>query len=82
MTDNGTLVAALRILARDIQSEDGIANAAIAEAADRIEALRIALADAINRPLGVEPDSATGLVTPDEMRAAILRRPLSQRGRD
>jgi hypothetical protein len=38
-TDNATLISALRILARDIQSEDGIANAAIAEAADRIEKL-------------------------------------------
>jgi hypothetical protein len=33
------LVHSLRILARDIQSEDGVANAAIAEAADRLEAL-------------------------------------------
>lgn len=32
-----TLIAALRILARDIQSGDGVANAAIAEAADRLE---------------------------------------------
>lgn len=38
-TDNATLIAALRILANDIQSEDGIANACIAEAADRIEEL-------------------------------------------
>jgi len=45
-TDSETLVAALRILARDIQSEDGVANACIAEAADRIEELedRIAVA--------------------------------------
>ena len=35
-----TLIAALRVLARDIQSEDGVANAAIAEAADRMEELR------------------------------------------
>ena len=34
-----TLVAAMRILARDIQSGDGVANAAIAEAADRLEEL-------------------------------------------
>ena len=27
----------MRILARDIQSQDGVANAAIAEAADRLE---------------------------------------------
>lgn len=31
-----TLIAAMRILARDIQSGDGVANAAIAEAADRL----------------------------------------------
>lgn len=45
-TDSVTLVAALRILARDIQSDDGVANACISEAADRIEELedRIAIA--------------------------------------
>jgi len=35
-----TLIAAMRILARDIQSGDGVANAAIAEAADRLEELQ------------------------------------------
>ena len=39
-TDTNTLIKALRILARDIDSEDGIANAAIAEAADRLEKLQ------------------------------------------
>ena len=34
-----TLIQAMRILAADIQSEDGVANAAIAEAADRMEEL-------------------------------------------
>ena len=34
-----TLASALDILARDIQSEDGIANAAIAEAAQRLRDL-------------------------------------------
>jgi len=34
-----TLIAALRILAAEIQSPDGVANAAIAEAADRLEEL-------------------------------------------
>lgn len=38
-TSDKILVAALRILVRDIQSGDGIANACIAEAADRIEEL-------------------------------------------
>jgi hypothetical protein len=38
-TDNDILISALRILADDIQSEDGVANACISEAADRIEEL-------------------------------------------
>ena len=36
-SDTETLIKALEILARDIQSEDGIANAAIAEAAQRLK---------------------------------------------
>lgn len=36
-TDDQTLISALRILARDIISSDGVANAAIAAAADRLE---------------------------------------------
>ena len=36
MTETKTIIEALRVLARDIQSEDGVANAAIAEAADRL----------------------------------------------
>lgn len=34
-----TLIAALRILAKDIPSQDGVANAAIDEAADRMVAM-------------------------------------------
>jgi len=34
-----TIISALRVLANDIQSGDGVANAAIAEAADRMEEL-------------------------------------------
>lgn len=37
MTSTPTLISALRILSKDIQSGDGVANAAIAEAADRME---------------------------------------------
>ncbi len=37
ITTTETLVAAMRALANDIQSEDGVANAAIAEAAQRLE---------------------------------------------
>ena len=38
-TTDATLIAALRILARDIQSEDGVANACLLEAAARLEEL-------------------------------------------
>lgn len=38
-TETKTIIEALRILAGDIFSEDGIANLAIAEAADRMEEL-------------------------------------------
>ena len=38
-SSSATLVSAMRILANDIQSDDGVANAAIREAADRIEQL-------------------------------------------
>ena len=34
-----TIIAAMRILAEDIHSEDGVANAAIREAADRLQEL-------------------------------------------
>ena len=38
-TSTPTLIAAMRALARDIESPDGIANAAILEAAERLEQL-------------------------------------------
>lgn len=40
-----TLIAAMRILARDIQSGDGVANAAISEAADRLEEQQARIAE-------------------------------------
>ncbi len=40
MSDTTTLVRALRILARDIHCDDGIATQCIAQAADEIERLR------------------------------------------
>jgi uncharacterized protein (UPF0147 family) len=39
-TNTDTLIKALRILANDIQSDDGVANATIVEAADRLHELR------------------------------------------
>lgn len=38
-TPTETIIAALRVLARDIQSGDGVANSAINQAADRMEEL-------------------------------------------
>jgi hypothetical protein len=38
-TDDATLIKAVRILARDIQSGDGCANACLLEAAARLETL-------------------------------------------
>ena len=35
-TSTETLIAAMHILSQDIQSEDGVANAAVAEAAERL----------------------------------------------
>ena len=35
-TSTETLIAAMRILSSDIQSDDGVANAAVAEAAERL----------------------------------------------
>ena len=39
-TETGVLAEALRLLSRDIQSEDGVANMAIAEAAERLMELQ------------------------------------------
>jgi hypothetical protein len=38
-TDDATLAGAMFVLANDIQSEDGVANAAIREAGERIQQL-------------------------------------------
>ena len=44
-TDTLILIKAMRRLANDIQSDDGVANAAIAEAAERLEELRSKVLD-------------------------------------
>ena len=44
-TDTLILIKAMRRLADDIQSDDGVANAAVAEAADRLEELRSKVLD-------------------------------------
>ena len=45
------------------------------EADAEVERLRVALADAIRRPMGVIPNSADGLVTQKELDEAEMRRP-------
>jgi len=57
VTDPKIMVHALRILARDIESEDGVANICIAEAADMLEAYadvpgRADFGREINKPRG------------------------------
>jgi hypothetical protein len=42
---------------------------------ERIFKLKIALADAVRRPMGVHPDSMQGLITQEEVDAAEERRP-------
>jgi predicted nuclease with TOPRIM domain len=56
-TDTNTLIDAMRILANEIESEDGVANAAIAEAADRLEQLQTQLSAAKR---GMDSASAAG----------------------
>ncbi len=42
-SSTNTIIFALRILSREIQSSDGVANGAIAEAADRMEEMKAEL---------------------------------------
>ena len=58
-TKTETLIAAMRILARDIHSGDCVANAAIVEAADRLEELK-AECDALLVALTRIDDTAKG----------------------
>ena len=55
-SETKTLAAALRVLAVEIQSEDGIASAAIFEAAERLEQLEKALRDIENLHYGWDGD--------------------------
>ena len=52
-----TLIGAMRILSQDIQGGDGTANAAILEAAERLEVLEAAFHDAVKHPKGSIPIS-------------------------
>lgn len=65
---------ALRILADQIKVPDNVPAARLRDAATMIETMSIATADAVRRPMGVVPDSATWL-TNEELEAAEQRRP-------
>ena len=59
-TDDKTLIAALRILAAEIRSDDGVANACIAEAADRLEELAPCFPSPFAKPF-TNPASGMGI---------------------
>ncbi len=64
-----TLILGLRALARDVQCGDGVANAAILEASQRLEALSNAIEDIRDSALVVARRSADYLSTMlDELR--------------
>lgn len=63
-----------RRLVRNVRKMNEVGHANPASMADEIARLRIALADAIRRPLGVIPDSAVGLVSDADLDAAEARR--------
>lgn len=69
-SSNAILIGALRTLARDIQSQDGMANAAIAEAADQMEMMKKLLeraADIIHYQYPSEPSTIKWLADTKEI---------------
>jgi hypothetical protein len=72
-SSSATLVSAMRILANDIQSDDGVANAAIREAADRIEQLEAKLKQ-VHKDYGCEIRDPCGTIWEycDLMRAKAI----------
>ena len=60
-TDDATLISAVRILARDIQSGDGCANACLLEVASRLETLveeRRSITTLLQKVESLEADNA------------------------
>ena len=80
-TSTETLVSAMRALANDIQSEDGVANAAIHEAAqrleeqqDRIKRLEEALEGTVRWIVDLANSGDAGFWNPEEQSAIIAAR--------
>jgi len=71
-TSTETLIAAMRILSQDIQSEDGAANAAVAEAAERLAEQHMRIAqleqenDALRADLLLWDKAGIGFTTEDK----------------
>ena len=74
-----TLIAAMRVLARDIQSGDGVANAAIAEAADRLEELHADHLRDAAKMIELEAQAAIGRRACGMLRALEWSRPVIDR---
>ncbi len=71
-TSTETLIAAMQILSQDIQSEDGAANAAVAEAAERLAEQHMRIAqlerenDALRADLLLWNKAGIGFTTEDK----------------
>ena len=65
-TDDETLIQAIRLLARDIISEDGVARSVIMEAADRIEERSIQMTDELRKRIIEKLDADKCLDTLDD----------------
>ena len=80
-TATPTLASAMRILARKIQSPDGVANAAIAEVAERLDELHIINGEMLSTMTSVyqmlltEPDTKGALFKAEN----ILHEAIAQR---
>ncbi len=80
-TATPTLASAMRILSREIQSPDGVANAAIAEAAERLDELHIINGEMLStmtrvyQMLLTEPDTKGALLKAEN----ILHDAIAQR---
>jgi len=70
-TDTQTLITAMRHLAATVQSDDGVANAAIAEAADRLHEMHAACEAAIMHIETIERMHGYELPEGEMLRAAI-----------
>jgi len=72
-TPTPILIEALRILSRDIQSEDGVANAAIAEAADRIEWLEKKQVEAARAAALLSPKDACDITLAAHRAVSLIK---------